>query len=281
MDAGAAGVLQGALREVSGRSYGGTGLGPDACGHWRPDGVPDATVQEVLKRLDPELARQVTEPDFTSGTFDSLRAVQHGLGILRDRDEWTANLAPDAPSLIADQFHLNVWAAAATLWDTGKYRVAVGQAAVSLSAHIAKKAASPLSERELVAQVFSPGEPGPNQLRLHFAGDKSSKTWRSCQEGLHLLAQGAFAGIRNVARIPTTSGRSRWRWSTWLSCPSWPGGPTRPRSSPAAKRPASRSQRGALVHSIRRARCSRRSPPCAAWRPRDASCRTGWRAGAG
>jgi hypothetical protein len=32
-----------------------------------------------------------------------------------------------------------------------------------------------------------------------FPGDKSSKTWKSRQEGLHLLAQGAFPGIRNVA----------------------------------------------------------------------------------
>jgi len=30
-------------------------------------------------------------------------------------------------------------------------------------------------------------------------GDKSSRTRKSRQEGLHLLAQGAFAGIRNVA----------------------------------------------------------------------------------
>ena len=134
-----------------------------------------------------------------AGASGSQHAVQEGLGILRDQDEWAANLAPDAPSLIADQFHPYVWAAASALWDTGQYRVAVGQEAVSLSAHIAKKAASPLSERELVSQVFSPGGPGPGQVRLHLAGDKSSKTWKSRQDGLHLLAQGAFAGIRNVA----------------------------------------------------------------------------------
>jgi Protein of unknown function (Hypoth_ymh) len=51
----------------------------------------------------------------------------------------------------------------------------------------------------LVAQVFSPSQPGAGQVRLHFPGDKSSKTWKSRQEGLHLLAQGTFAGIRNVA----------------------------------------------------------------------------------
>src|SRR6266536_5926519 len=114
------------------------------------------TVREILKCLDPALAEQVELPSMT-GTSSSRGAVQQGLGILRDRDEWAANLAPDAPSLIADQLHPYVWAAASPLWDTGQYRVAVGQATVSLSAHIAKKAASPLSERELVAQVFSPG----------------------------------------------------------------------------------------------------------------------------
>jgi len=156
------------------------------------------TVREILKRLDPTLAEQVELPSM-SGTSSSRGAVQQGLGVLRDRDEWAANLTPDAPSLVADQFHPYVWAAASPLWDTGQYRVAVGQATVSLSAHIAKKAASPLSERDLVNQVLAPGEPGPNQVRLHFAGDKSSRTWKSRQEGLHLLAQGAFAGIRNVA----------------------------------------------------------------------------------
>jgi uncharacterized protein (TIGR02391 family) len=157
------------------------------------------TVREILKRLDPTLAQEVTEPQYLSGASDSLRAVQQGLGILGDQDEWVANLTPDAPSLIADQFHPHVWPAASALWDTGQYRVAVGQARVSLSAHIAKKAGSSLTERELVAQVFSPNQPGSNQVRLHLRGDKSSKTWKSRQEGLHLLAQGAFAGIRNVA----------------------------------------------------------------------------------
>jgi Protein of unknown function (Hypoth_ymh) len=51
----------------------------------------------------------------------------------------------------------------------------------------------------LVAQVFSPNQPGPNQARLHLPSDKMTKTWRSRQEGLHLLAQSAFAGIRNMA----------------------------------------------------------------------------------
>jgi hypothetical protein len=157
------------------------------------------TVREIVKRLDPDLAEDITNPLAMSGTSKARRAVEQSLGILRDQDEWKAKLAPDAPSLIADQFHPNVWNAASAIWDTGQYRVAVQQAAVSLSAHIAKKAGSPLTERALVSQVFSKDDPRQGQVRLHMPGDKGTDTWRSRQEGLHLLAQGAFAGIRNVA----------------------------------------------------------------------------------
>jgi Protein of unknown function (Hypoth_ymh) len=159
----------------------------------------EPTVRKILTQLDPNLEKLVREPQYMRGAHDSLRAVQKGLAILRDQDEWAANLTPDAPSFVADQFHPHVWAAAVTLWDTTRYRVAVEQATVSLSTHIASRAGSHLTERELVAQVFSPSEPAAGQVRLHLPGDKKSKTWRSRQDGLHLIAQGAFAGIRNVA----------------------------------------------------------------------------------
>lgn len=157
------------------------------------------TTREIVKSLDPELLTQVTAPGYMTGASGAASAVEQALGILRDQDEWKANLAPDAPSLVADQFHANVWKAAAAIWDTGQYRVAVQQGAVSLSAHIAAKAISPLTERELVQLVFKSDAPGQGQTRLHLPGDKTTKTWRSRQDGLHLMAQGAFAGIRNVA----------------------------------------------------------------------------------
>jgi uncharacterized protein (TIGR02391 family) len=160
------------------------------------DEIP--TVKEIVKRLDPELVEDITGPLHMTGTSRASRAVEQALGILRDQDEWKANLAPDAPSLIADQFHPHVWNAASAIWDTGQYRVAVQQAAVSLSTHIANKAGPSLADRGLVQQVFSPS-PSKGQVRLHIPGDKTSDTWKSRQEGLHLLAQGAFAGIRNVA----------------------------------------------------------------------------------
>lgn len=155
------------------------------------------TAREIVKSLDPDLVENVNAPTHMYGA--SSVAVEQALGILRDQDEWKANLAPDAPSLVADQFHPDVWKAASAIWDTGQYRVAVQQAAVSLSAHIAAKAVSSLTERELVQLVFKSDTPGPGQTRLHLPGDKTTRTWRSRQDGLHLLAQGAFAGIRNVA----------------------------------------------------------------------------------
>jgi hypothetical protein len=166
------------------------------------------TVREIVKRLDPKLVDDITEPKVKGvlgqhpdelRTVRARQAVMRALGVLDDRDEWEANLAPDAPSLIADHLHPYVWSAASAIWDTGNYRLAVQQAAVSLSTHIAHKAESSLSDRKLVQEVFKPDPPSANQARLYFPGNRTTDTWRSRQQGLHLIAQGAFAGIRNVA----------------------------------------------------------------------------------
>lgn len=187
-------------------------LGPS--GGWGPEASAIAdkipmllpTAREIVKHLDPALADEIRQPRELVEVRAMHRANQQALGILRDQDELRVNLAPDAPSLIADQFHPRIWAAASALWDTGKYRVAVGQAAVALSAYIASKANSNLTERELVNEVFAPSDPLEGKTRLHIPGDKATRSWRSRQDGLHHLAQGAFAGIRNIA----THGEDEW-----------------------------------------------------------------------
>jgi hypothetical protein len=136
------------------------------------------TVQEIAKLANPELVRDITRPK-SYGLSATKRAVETAIGIIRDQDEWRVNLAPDAPSLVADQFHPHVWEAAAAIWDTGSYRVAVQQAAVTLSTHIAAKAGSSLTERRLVQEVFKTDPPTAAQVRLHFPGDKSTDTWKS------------------------------------------------------------------------------------------------------
>lgn len=155
------------------------------------------TVERILRALDPKLLEGLLPLGYGSPNIDS--RIRQALGVLRDQDEWARRLAPDAPSLAADGMHPLMWSAASPVWGTGQFRVAVQQAAVALSASIKKRADSPLSDRELVQQVFAPDPPKDGQVRLHLAGDRSDRSWQSKQQGLHLLSQGAFAGIRNVA----------------------------------------------------------------------------------
>lgn len=156
-----------------------------------------ATVERILSALDPELVDDLRPLGYEMSNID--RRIRRALGILDDRDEWSIRLAPDSPSLSADGMHPMVWSAARTVWGTGQFRIAVQQATVALSAHIKTKTGSALNDRELVTQAFAPDQPKPGQVRLHLPGDQADRTWQSRQQGLHLLAQGAFAGIRNVA----------------------------------------------------------------------------------
>lgn len=158
------------------------------------------TARRIVEALDASLIPEDFGINvYMSGLHSTENTLRQALGLLRDLGELLINLAPDAPSLIADQLHPIVWQAAAPLWATGEYKAAATNSAVSLSAHNKKRVASHLNERELVQQVFSPDLPKADGNRLHLPGDRKDKTWKSAQEGLHLIAQGAFAGIRNPA----------------------------------------------------------------------------------
>ena len=155
------------------------------------------TVERILMALDSRLVDGLMPLGYGMRNID--RRIRQALGIISDREKWAIRLAPDSPILSADRMHRMVWSAAATVWDTGQYRVAVQQAAVALSAHVKARTGSALNDRELVSQVFAPDPPKTGQVRLHLSGDRADRTWQSRQQGLHLMAQGAFAGIRNVA----------------------------------------------------------------------------------
>jgi hypothetical protein len=158
------------------------------------------TARKIIETLDATLiSDEFGLQEYLVGYSATIRTLERGLGLLADRGELATRLAPDAPSLVADQLHAVIWQAAATVWDTGEYKIAVQQAAVSLSVHIKAKAGSPLNERDLVAQVFKAEVPTATQSRLHFPGNPTDKNWQSRQQGLHVIAQGAFAGIRNIA----------------------------------------------------------------------------------
>ncbi len=157
-----------------------------------------ATVERIVRGVDPSETEKLLPPSY-SGTFRGEERVRKALGAIRDLEEVEARMSPTAPELAADRLHPVVWKSAAVIWNTGQYRVAIGQASLALATHIKARAKSKLTDRKLVQDVFSTAPPGGGRARLHFPGDKDEDTWRSRQEGLHLLAQGAYAGIRNVS----------------------------------------------------------------------------------
>jgi len=55
------------------------------------------------------------------------------------------------------------------------------------------------SEAALCREAFSPRDPTAEQPRLRFAGDRTSDTWKSRQQGGVDFGAGCFEGIRNPA----------------------------------------------------------------------------------
>ncbi|HZD14949.1 MAG TPA: TIGR02391 family protein, partial [Pseudonocardiaceae bacterium] len=94
----------------------------------------EPTIRKILTTLDPKLA-EALNLDQVAGEAMARTLVQQALGILDDMDKWAANLAPDAPTMPADQFHQWVWDAARTFWESKHYRAAVDAAARSINVH--------------------------------------------------------------------------------------------------------------------------------------------------
>jgi hypothetical protein len=156
----------------------------------------EPTARAVLRALDPDLAS--FNLDTMAGEYEAIKAVDRGLGMLADLDEVAIRLRPEAPTLPADQLHSWVWDAARTFWDAGAHVVAVEQAAKSITAHTQQKTGCLLADDDLMSQRWSADAPKADRPRLRFPGDRNAKTWQSRQRGARSLAQGCYAGIRNI-----------------------------------------------------------------------------------
>jgi uncharacterized protein (TIGR02391 family) len=167
------------------------------------------TVRRIIEALDASLLSDgFGVSELYSGLSATETATRKALAVLQDRDDWSRHLAPDGPALAAGSLHEWIWGAAAQFWDAGQYEVAVEYGAKSLNAHIQKKCGMSTADRELASEVFSP-KPSAKNVRLWLPGPRDLDGWRSRQDGLHLLAMGAFAGIRNVVAHSVVAGWSQ------------------------------------------------------------------------
>ncbi|MFD8203601.1 TIGR02391 family protein [Streptomyces sp. NPDC059701] len=165
----------------------------------------EPTVTKILRSLDPQMSQvELLTQDAWGGLQIAIDEVQRGLGILRDMDEWAVRLAPDAPSLPADQFHPWVWDAARTFWESRHYRASVHAAATSINAHLQNKLSRrDLSDAKLVAEALSDKPPESGKPRLRVPGDKSDTAVQTRQRGALQLGQGAYSAFRNPAAHET------------------------------------------------------------------------------
>ncbi|MFF5144226.1 TIGR02391 family protein [Streptomyces sp. NPDC013157] len=165
----------------------------------------EPTVTKILQCLDPQMSGvEVLQEDEWRGLVINTNAVRRGIGILADMDEWATRLAPDAPSLPADQFHPWVWDAARTFWESRHYRAAVHAAATSINAHLQDKLGRrDLSDAKLVQEAFSDKAPEAGKPRLRIPGDQTDPGVQTRQRGALQLGQGAYSALRNPAAHET------------------------------------------------------------------------------
>jgi uncharacterized protein (TIGR02391 family) len=159
----------------------------------------EPTLIKILNCLDPNLAL-LLNIEMQGGITRARSAIQRGVGICDDMDEWATRLAPESPSLPADQLHPWVWEAARTFWETNHYRAAVHAAASSINAHLQNKLGRrDVSDVKLVQEALSEKAPEPGKARLRIPGDPTDLSVQTRQRGALQLGVGAYSAFRNPA----------------------------------------------------------------------------------
>lgn len=126
--------------------------------------------------------------------------ARQAIGWMQIKDELAQRLAPTAPTFPADKLHPWVWDQARGLWGTGRYAVAVGQAATGISTHVQFKVdRHDIQDTDLMNQVFSASAPEAGKPRLRYEPEDVSRSAQSIREGLGRYASGCYMVIRNPA----------------------------------------------------------------------------------
>ncbi len=156
-------------------------------------------VEQILDRVTPDWRAPVP----LSGAYtrwDRYReAAQRAMVLLQREAELQEMLGCNAPTLDAGRFHPWAWEGARSLWQSHHYREAVEAALKKVNAETQNKTGRhDISETNLFKQLFSLDDPKPGIPRLRLKDDDGSDTYRSVHRGTMALAEGLFAGIRNI-----------------------------------------------------------------------------------
>jgi Protein of unknown function (Hypoth_ymh) len=157
------------------------------------------TVNRVLRSLGPDLA--LIQARSLREHVAGWPRLFRGLGLLGGWQEmtvlqWTAG-GPALPLKLLDSVVSEV---ALPLWEAGKYRQAVSDAATNLNIYAQNRIGRhDISDKDLMGQAFSDKDPELGKSRLRCPGNPANETVKAQQEGARAIAIGVFQAIRNPA----------------------------------------------------------------------------------
>jgi hypothetical protein len=160
-------------------------------------------VNKILRSLAPDL--RLISAYRVSDHLAAWPRLHRALDILNGWEEmtsyqWTGG-GPALPLTLLDTVISEV---ALPLWEAGKYRQAVNDAATSLNRFVQERIGrDDVYDTDLMNQAFSDKVPEPGKARLRCPGDHNSVTVKDQQAGARGYATGTFLAIRNPARHMT------------------------------------------------------------------------------
>jgi uncharacterized protein (TIGR02391 family) len=155
-------------------------------------------IEKILDRVIPDWRTSI-ELHKSNRWTRHREATMRAITILERQAELRAKLGDNAPNLDASRLHPWAWDGARSLWQSRHYREAVEAALKKVSAEAQNKTGRhDITETNLFKQLFTTDEAKPGKPRLRLMADDDSDTYRSIHRGAASLAEGLFAGIRNV-----------------------------------------------------------------------------------
>ncbi|SHN89072.1 Protein of unknown function (Hypoth_ymh) [Geodermatophilus obscurus] len=153
-------------------------------------------VEPILDRVIPDWHTSVPTSKLARWA-QHREAAQRATTVLQRGAELRMKLGDDAPTINAARLHPWAWDGARSMWASRHHRQAVVDGLKKVNAEAQNKTGRhDLSETNLFKQVFSLEDAKPETPRL--MADVGSDTFKSLHRGAMALAEGLFAGIRNV-----------------------------------------------------------------------------------